>query len=140
MSKTWKTRLSLWVPLFLWGLVIFLFSSRPTGVASTIQLQDFFIKKTAHFVEYGIFATLAFRALKGSGVKPQNAYIYAFLITLGYAITDEFHQAFTPGREPTVRDIFIDASGAAITLICIKNLLPKAPPKLKAWASTSGLI
>lgn len=140
MSKIWKTRLSLWVPFFLWGLVIFLFSSKPTGVASEVQLEDFFIKKTAHFVEYAIFASLAFRALKGSKVKSQKAYVYAFVIALFYAISDEVHQAFTPGREPTIRDIFIDASGAALTLICIKNLLPKAPPKLKIWASTLGLI
>lgn len=140
MSKIWKIRLSLWVPLLIWALVIFGFSSLPTGVASEVHIQDFFIKKTAHFVEYGVFAALVFRALKGSGVKLKKAYLYAFLITVGYAISDEIHQGFTPGREPTVRDIVIDASGAAIILICIKNLLPKAPPRLKSWASMSGLI
>ena len=40
----------------------------------------------------------------------------ALLITIGYALTDEFHQSFTPGREPHLRDIVIDGIGAAVAL------------------------
>jgi VanZ family protein len=29
-----------------------------------------------------------------------------------YAVSDEFHQSFTPGREPKLRDVLIDTAGS----------------------------
>ena len=31
-----------------------------------------------------------------------------------YAITDEFHQSFVPGRAPEVRDVLIDTLGSSV--------------------------
>lgn len=57
-----------WLPVIVWLLIIFSFSSRPTGVASQISWQDFIVKKTAHVVEYAILSFLLFRALLNSGL------------------------------------------------------------------------
>lgn len=135
-----KKFILLWIPVFAWMLVIFSFSSLPTGTASEIHWQDFIIKKMAHLVEYAVLATLSFRALIGSGVNRKDTFVIAFLIAIFYGATDEIHQSFTPGREPTVRDVIIDSIGAGIALLCIKNLLPKGPGKLRLWANKLGLI
>jgi VanZ family protein len=139
VKKTLKI-VKLWLPPIIWASVIFLFSSYPTGRASEIYWKDFIVKKSAHVVEYAIFSTLLYRAIKESGVRKVNAGIFAITIAVIYAASDEFHQSFTPGREPTVRDVIFDTIGASLAIYTIWNLLPKAPKKLKNWAKNLQLL
>ena len=115
----------LWLPVLLWALFIFSFSSVTTPRISETHWQDFIIKKLAHVVEYGMFALLLFRAFKGSGVVSKKALVYAFFTCVFYGITDEFHQSFTPGREPTVRDALVDSAGSLIALLTVRDIMPK---------------
>src|SRR3989338_6887274 len=98
-----KKILKFWFPPVLWAGLIFTFSSFPTGTTTDFYLGDFLIKKTAHIVEYGIFATLIFRGLINSNVKKEKAMWFAVILAFLYGITDEYHQSFTPGRGPAVR-------------------------------------
>jgi VanZ family protein len=132
--------LRFWLPVILWGSVIFLFSTRPTKPSSQIDWQDFIIKKSAHIVEYAVLTVLLYRALKESGVDKKEAGIYAIIMAILYGASDEFHQSFTPGREPRVRDIFFDTIGGILAMYSIWNLLPKAPEKLKSWAKSLQII
>ena len=44
----------------------------------------------------------------------------AWLFAVIYAMTDEFHQIFTPGRHSSLVDVFLfDGGGAALDLIAI---------------------
>lgn len=129
-----------WAPPLVWAFVIFLFSSYPTARASEIYWKDFIVKKSAHVVEYAIFASLLYRGFKESGVKKINAGIFAITLSVLYGATDEFHQSFTPGREPTVRDVIFDTIGASLAIYAIWNLLPKAPKKLRKLAKTLQLL
>jgi VanZ family protein len=128
------------VPPVLWAAVIFTFSSFSTATTSEFFLTDFVIKKTAHVVEYAIFAALIYRALKESGVNKKKAGFYAIAVAAIYAVSDEFHQSFTPGRQPTLRDIIFDTIGATLAIYSIWKLLPKAPTRLKNWAKNWQLI
>ena len=123
-----------WLPPLLWAVVIFLFSSHPTKGVSEIHWQDFIVKKSAHIIEYGILALLIYRGLINSKVSKLHAGIAAILTSFIYGATDEFHQMFTPGREPTVRDIIIHNIMKSIIIYLIWKLLPKAPEKLKILA------
>ncbi|MEK7113133.1 MAG: VanZ family protein [Patescibacteria group bacterium] len=135
-----KTILKLWGPPVIWAVVIFLLSARPVIPASQIFWKDFLLKKSAHVIEYAIFASLTYRALKETGVKKYNAGLLAILLAVIYGATDEFHQSFTPGREPRVRDVFFDTIGAILSIYWLWNLLPKAPKKLKILAKRWQLI
>lgn len=126
--------LKFWLPPILWGLVIFSFSSYPVGVATEIYWKDFIIKKTAHVIEYGILATLLYRAMVNSDVEKRKAMWISILISFLYGITDEFHQSFTPGREPNTRDVFIDTIGASIFMYGIIGNINKMPEKIKLIA------
>jgi len=121
-------------------MVIFLFSSLPTTRNIEIYWQDFIIKKTAHVVEYGIFAVLLYRALKEGGVDKERAGLFSILIAVLYGMTDEFHQSFTPGRESRIRDVGFDTIGAILAIYILWKLLPKAPKKLKSWAKNLQLF
>ena len=132
--------LYLWAPVLAWASVIFMFSTLPTAKTSQFFLADFLVKKTAHLTEYGIFATLLYRALKEYGIDKRRAGYYAIVLAIGYAVTDEFHQSFTPGREPTLRDVIIDTIGASIAICTIWKLLPKAPKRLKDLAKSWQIL
>ena len=114
---TLKRKLGYWLPTIVWAGIIFWFSSRSSITTTQIYWQDFTVKKTAHVFVYAVLAVLVYRSLKHT-TKLTRIYllIVALLITIGYALTDEFHQSFTPGREPHLRDIVIDGIGAAVAL------------------------
>ncbi len=132
--------ISLWVPVFLWAFVIFLFSSMPTSPVSQIRLADFMVKKSAHIVEYGVFTTLIYRALIASGIDKKKSGAFSVILAVFYAITDEFHQSFTPGRDPKVRDVFFDTIGSVSSIYVIWSLLPEAPKKLKTLAKKLQIL
>ena len=111
-----KKFLKFYLPPILWAGVIFTLSSFPTLETSEIYWQDFVLKKSAHMIEYAVFALLIYRALKYSGTKIRRAVVLSLLIAVIYAITDEFHQSFVPGREPKIRDVFFDTIGGALGL------------------------
>ncbi|KKU09145.1 MAG: VanZ family protein [Candidatus Woesebacteria bacterium GW2011_GWB1_45_5] len=115
--------LNYWLPPVVWATVIFLFSSLTVTPSTEIYWQDFIVKKTAHVVEYGIFAALLYRALRGHGVEKLDAVLLAILIAVIYGATDEFHQSFTPGREPRVRDVVFDTIGAVTGVFICKKYL-----------------
>ena len=129
-----KKVLTFWLPVVLWTTIIFLFSARPTPTTSQIVWQDFIVKKIAHIVEYGILSMLLYRALINSNVPKKEAGIYSIILTTMYGTSDEFHQFFTPGREPRVRDIFFDAFGAILSIYLIFKFLPRTSERIQKWA------
>ena len=126
--------LKFWLPPILWGLVIFSFSAFPVSSTTQIYWKDFIIKKTAHVIEYGILATLLYRAMVNSEVEKKKAMWISVLIAFLYGLTDEFHQSFTPGREPRFRDVLIDTIGASIFVYGIIKNMKIMPIKLQEFA------
>ena len=119
MGKT-KKILKFWAPPVLWAMVIFFFSSQPSVRTIDIYWQDFILKKTAHMIEYGVLATLLYRAFMGSDFTKKKALIFSLVLTIFYAATDEIHQAYIPGREARLRDVIFDTIGASLALYSIK--------------------
>lgn len=124
-----------WAPVVFWAGVIFWFSTRPVHQVSEFYWSDFIVKKSAHLFEYSVLAILFYRALRNATKYPQGkAVLTAFIFVVLYGISDELHQSFTPGREPTLRDIIIDGTGGGISLFLIWKYLPKMPAILKNLA------
>jgi VanZ family protein len=42
--------------------------------------------------------------------------LLAFLITVLYAVSDEYHQTFIFGRQGAARDVLIDSAGVLLTV------------------------
>lgn len=90
-------------------------------------LQPIF-RKCAHFMLYaslGFFTYNFVRTIKKNIVKNKENTISVYIILsqifcTTYAITDEIHQMFIPGRSGEIRDVLIDSIGALTgILICI---------------------
>jgi VanZ family protein len=114
---TWDQALSLlirWGPVALWGIGIFVFSSRrnPLGPLSQSDRSGL-IGRLAHVGEYAGLTTLLYHALVDAGWK-ERAIWMCLTGALSYAILDEIHQGFAPGRECSLFDICFDLGGALI--------------------------
>ena len=100
-----------WLPALLMMLVIFAFSSHTSKELPNFGGWDYFVKKGAHGVGYGLLALAYLRAL------PKQNYVLAWFLAVLYSATDEFHQSFVPGRRAAITDVLVfDNLGAMITL------------------------
>lgn len=109
-------RFKLWLPVIIWGGIIFWFSNQAiNSQTAEFSWLDFVVKKTAHVSEYAIFFWLTFRANKS--LK------YSLLICLLFALSDEWHQTFVPGREGALRDVGFDTIGILLSLNQIRKNL-----------------
>jgi len=129
-----------YLPVVVWAIIIFTFSSSPAHPVSIVHWQDFVFKKIVHLTEYAIFTGLIFRSFKKSGIDAKKALYYSLFIAVFYGGTDEFHQSFTPTREPTVRDMLIDTAGSILMVLFISKILPKMPINVQNFAKKLDLI
>ena len=76
----------------------------------------------AHFSQYALLAALWSWAL--APTLGGRALVVAAVISMVYAVSDEFHQSFVPGRDADPLDVLVDACGiaAAVTLIRIRGV------------------
>jgi len=72
------------------------------------------IRKNAHFIAYLVLGVLALNALRRNEVYGYRNLALAIGICILYAISDEVHQLFVPGRAGQVRDVILDSAGAAV--------------------------
>ncbi|MFZ5559690.1 MAG: VanZ family protein [Patescibacteria group bacterium] len=110
-----------WLPVIIWGGVIFTLSSIP-DLKSGLK-EDFILRKIAHILEFAILTLLLYRAIVVDEPRINKAIIFSLIIALFYALSDEYHQIFVEGRQGSFRDAGIDSIGILIVaLVCyIKN-------------------
>lgn len=77
------------------------------------------VRKTAHVISYFILSVLIFASSYFILKSNKKAYLVAIMLSLIYAISDEVHQIFIPGRTATIRDVFIDMFGVALGMLII---------------------
>jgi VanZ family protein len=120
MSASKKTQLfgRQWLPVIVWMVLIFLFSNQPHSGAVTVVYfgsWNVLVRKGAHLVEYLVLCLLSERAFRlSNGVVCRHSLSYGFALSSIYAITDEWHQSFVPGRSSTILDVLVDVLGALI--------------------------
>lgn len=110
--------------------VIFFFSSQ-TGDESTAvsdevvsvtaggdmvgtELITVIVRKSAHFLEYAALGAMVCFGLRGIGDEKKQGRRIVFSGLFGglYAVTDELHQYFVPGRACMAMDVLLDMCGA----------------------------
>ena len=88
-----------------------------------IDIREFtdIIRSIAHFISYFVLGWLVMNALsRGVRAEVSASYrvefknlFFAALICIVYAVSDEFHQIFVPGRSAEGKDVLTDIAGAA---------------------------
>lgn len=86
-------------------------------VKKKVEDSTFYIRKTAHFTEYLILGVLVLNFLSTYGKINKRMLIIALIFCYLYAVSDEIHQIFMPGRTAKVLDTFIDGAGAFLGIM-----------------------
>ncbi|HHV18994.1 MAG TPA: VanZ family protein [Thermoanaerobacterales bacterium] len=137
-----------WIAVLLWMFLIFVLSAQPaprsnglsqkvteviiekvgllvpldiktSTTTDLIKRFNHIVRKCAHVSEYFVLGALVMNAMKTSKVLKFKALIFSVLICILYAISDELHQLFVPGRGAQVMDVLIDSAGAIAGIGCI---------------------
>lgn len=122
-----------WIAVIVWTALIFVASAKSgldfdTGngplelarrwladVLSSLMGRPVDPSPIGHFSEYLVFGALLFNALRMHlRMRPSRVALCAIAIAAAYAVTDEFHQMFVPGRKCDPVDWLVDVAAAAI--------------------------
>src|ERR1044072_999740 len=118
-SQAWRGRVWRYAPLVIWMLVIFIASTGELSASNTSRIlrplliwlfpgiseetllrTHFFVRKAAHFTEYGLLAVFAARAFITSTQRwlRRTWFFVALLVIVLYSLSDEYHQSFVSTR------------------------------------------
>lgn len=92
---------------------IFFFSSLPgTKIPSIFSAQSIF----AHLIVYFVLGLFFSRAIKYTypNLKKTKIVLITLIFGIIYGLSDEFHQAFVPMRNPDIVDLVIDSIGSLL--------------------------
>ena len=129
-----------WIVVLLWMLLIFLSSAQVADTSNELSMGitraiievvekfnfgssfdisglNYLLRKSTHFFAYFVLGILVLHALSKSKVDGLFALVLAFSICALYAVSDEVHQLFVPGRGGQLTDVMIDSAGAAVGII-----------------------
>jgi VanZ family protein len=113
--RQWLQRHSwflLWAPVLLWMCLIFLLSAQPDLPHPGSGWLDLVVSSAAHVFLFGVLAVFFVRAL----AQRRRVWMIALVLTMLYALADEFHQGFVPGRHRDPLDLLFDGLGAVLAL------------------------
>lgn len=141
----------LWVAVAGWMAVIFFMSAKTSAQSSQIsgsvigavvsvvvpgfdQMEEpdrealiaqwqTLVRKGAHFGEYCLLGLLLYGALCTHRLNGRFRLFLAGWLCLLYALGDEIHQAFVPGRGPGVFDVCLDFAGAMTGILLLWGIL-----------------
>jgi VanZ family protein len=95
------------------------------------EVTHHLIRKTGHFVGYGLLGLMWLRAWWMT--RPRAPFLYnALLALLGTALVasgDEFHQSFLPNRTGTYHDVILDCLGALVLMSATYVILRIGAPR-----------
>ena len=135
--------------LLIWMIIVFYLSNQDattsTGTSNIIVLKvaeafnvvepneideiSFVVRKLAHFTLYAIGGILSFNLLNTYNTSIKKKFLISEIICMLYAISDEFHQLFVPGRSAEIKDVIIDSLGAFFGMFIIYYILKKSLSK-----------
>jgi hypothetical protein len=125
--------------LIAWMAVIYYLSDQPNSNQVTEEIfgsLNYFVRKGSHMAEYAILFWFALWFQSSFGKEPatdcQDAdkkqfgrvlqrllqrFLPPLLLCFFYAVSDEWHQSFVPGRSALFSDILIDMTGSALAAL-----------------------
>lgn len=77
------------------------------------------IRKGAHLSIYTLVGIFIMSFLSTYRLHLKYKFLISLLVGLIYAVSDEIHQNFIPGRTASIRDVCIDTSGVFLGIIIV---------------------
>lgn len=115
-------------------LVIFLFSAQDADVSKSQSgaLTDmlggltgdmsegwltFLTRKAAHIFLYFVLGVLVYNTVRLHRLPLRRTILLGIAIVFIYAVSDEIHQLYIPGRSGELRDVLIDTTAASLGVV-----------------------
>lgn len=70
------------------------------------------VRKNAHFFMYFVLGGIFYHLTRFLLLPRWKTFVYALGLSALYAVTDEWHQLYVPGRGGQLTDVLIDSAGA----------------------------
>jgi len=112
--------LQYWLPPLAWMGVIYFLSAQPDLPQAPGPWLDLVLKKAGHAAAYGVLAWLYLRVLRhhsGKRGTPTALRVASIGLTMTYALSDEYHQTFVPGRNGNLLDVAVDGAGVCVAIL-----------------------
>ncbi len=90
---------------------------------SVVQSFQLLARKSAHFITYFMLGISVFTAVYTYSIKRWLKYFISLLICLVYAVSDEIHQYFVPGRGPKYTDVLLDFAGSVSGVLLVTLII-----------------
>ncbi len=90
--------------------------------AKIVKAWQHTARKTAHALMYLVLGLLCMTALLQHSLDMKVRIAIALCISAAYAVTDEIHQLFIPGRSSQFSDVCIDTCGALIGILLVVSV------------------
>ncbi len=121
-----KKRFVFLLLLLLWILFIFSHSLKPVEASNQEservrqplsqlvhhELSAVFVRKLAHFMEFGVLGVLAAGFFAARAGKPAPLLLHSAMLGMVIALCDETIQLFVAGRSGRIQDVWLDLAGA----------------------------
>jgi VanZ family protein len=132
-SRQLRFAIRAWGPVILVMVMIFISSAQPkhrqpgnpdlvyfSGVMPIFHGGwETLIKKGAHVLAYGVLTALSFRAFAQHHFNLRLTALRTMALVMIFALTDEWHQSFVPGRHSSGLDIGFDFAGVLLASVLL---------------------
>ena len=132
-----RRRVLAWAPVLAWAALIFAFSAQSNLRFVEDPGLDFVVRKAGHMAVFGILALLAWRAI-ATTTRLRPAWVWAAVMAIFYAATDELHQGVVTGRHPAFSDVAIDTTGVLLSVAVVLVLLRGRQRPMRLGDSRQG--
>jgi VanZ family protein len=100
---------------------------------SPAEFVEFFIRKGAHLVTFGILAILSYRVFSYFFKHVVYSSLLALVFVVLYSALDEYRQALNPGRSGMVEDVILNFLGGMLGVILWVKILKVIKKKRKRF-------
>lgn len=108
-----------WGPAILLMGLIFIASSTAGSDIPDFGIMNFVFLKGGHLVGYALLGAAYLHGMIWQRTISRSRAWTAGILVVLYAISDEWHQSFIPGRHPALTDICIDTAGGFLGISCL---------------------
>lgn len=120
--------------------IIFIFSMEGGGdsggrsrlIAEFLGWPECLVRKLAHITLFGLLGASWFNLFRKGESRLITKIALSTMLVMLYAVCDELHQVFVPGRAGLISDVFIDTAGGlgfVLIFALIEHLTTKSPSK-----------
>ncbi|WP_051348641.1 VanZ family protein [Peribacillus kribbensis] len=125
------------LPAIMLGLLIFIFTASKFATGentlsliqnslgidyNSAEVLNVIIRKSAHVLVFGTLSVFLYFLLK-------RRYFLSWALATIYAISDEYHQSFVPGRTSTPYDVLLDSCAALVFIGMVRYIKTKETSK-----------